>query len=85
MSLLVVTEPGITTPLRQAAIFLDGVQVTRSCISNLLTRTEVLPVQGHHAASGQADGVLREVHGRPGWPVPLIHQDPISRSLAAPA
>ena len=42
-SLLVVTEPGITTPLRQAAIFLDGVQVTRSCISNLLTRTEVLP------------------------------------------
>ncbi len=42
-SLLVITEPGITTPLRQAAIFLDGVQVTRSCISNLLTRTEVLP------------------------------------------
>jgi hypothetical protein len=42
-SLLVTTAKGKSTPWYKAEIYLDGVKVKRSCIWNVITRTEQLP------------------------------------------
>jgi trimeric autotransporter adhesin len=42
-SLLVKTARNVSTPFWKAEIYLDGAKVTRSCIWNVITKTEVLP------------------------------------------
>ena len=39
----VTTAPNVSTPFLKAAVYLDGVKVTRSCIWNVITKKEVLP------------------------------------------
>lgn len=41
--LLVVTEPAVSTPFWKASVYINDVKVTRSCLYNVLTRTEQLP------------------------------------------
>ncbi len=41
--LFVVTAPAVSTPFWKAAVYIDDVKVTRSCLYNVLTRTEQLP------------------------------------------
>ena len=42
-ALSVTTAPNVSTPFLKAAVFLDGKQVTRSCLWNVITKKEVLP------------------------------------------
>ncbi len=42
-SLAVTTAPNVSTPFLKAAVYIDGVKVTRSCIWNFITKNEVLP------------------------------------------
>ena len=42
-ALSVTTAPNVSTPFLKAAVFLDGKQVTRSCLWNIITKKEVLP------------------------------------------
>ena len=39
----VTTAPNVSTPFLKAAVYLDGMKVTRSCIWNFITKNEVLP------------------------------------------
>jgi hypothetical protein len=41
--LFTVVNPPFATPFRNAKVYFDGVEITRSCISNLLSRPEQLP------------------------------------------
>jgi hypothetical protein len=39
----VVTAPAVSTPFFRAAVYIDNVKVTRSCLFNIITRVEQLP------------------------------------------
>jgi hypothetical protein len=44
-SLAVTTAPNVSTPFLKAAVYLDGVKVTRNCLFNFITKNEKLPCQ----------------------------------------